>query len=36
MIALDERRFVHAHAARKRVVVTETPLAWPTVGHWRL
>jgi hypothetical protein len=36
VIALDRHRCVHAHAGRKRVVVTEMPGGWQIVGHWRL
>lgn len=36
LIALDERRFVHAHAGLRRVVCSHMPAGWAVVGHWRL
>ncbi|MXO87130.1 hypothetical protein GRI32_00065 [Altererythrobacter aestuarii] len=35
-VAALEGGFVHAHAGLGRVVHTPAPLAWPTIGHWRL
>lgn len=28
-------RFVHAHAALGRVIVSPGPPGWPVIGHWR-
>jgi cell wall-associated NlpC family hydrolase len=36
LIAAGTRRFVHAHAGLRRVVVHDAPLAWPLAGAWRL
>lgn len=36
LIALGHRRFVHAHAGLRRVVVQTGLLGWPVVRHWRL
>lgn len=35
-IALGGGRFVHAHAALRRVVIMPGPLPWPVVRRWRL
>ncbi len=29
------RGAVHAHAGLRRVVLTPSPLPWPTIAHWR-
>jgi len=35
-IAANERRFVHAHAGLRRVVIAPGPLAEPVLHRWRL
>lgn len=35
LIAIDEARFVHAHAGLKRVVISPGPLNDPIGHHWR-
>ena len=36
LVALGPERFVHAHAALRRVVLHAGPLAWPERARWRL
>ena len=35
-IAAGGYRFVHAHAALRRVVIAPGPLVWPVLRRWRL
>lgn len=36
LIAADGDRFIHAHAALRRVVLGPVDAAWSVAGHWRL
>ena len=36
VIALGEKRFVHAHAGLRRVVLQTGLASWPLLQHWRL
>lgn len=36
LIALGPRRYVHAHAGLRRVVLHRGPLPWPERARWRL
>ena len=36
VIALNEKRFVHAHAGLGRVVIQSGLSGWPVLHHWRL